>query len=247
MAEGSPKVGRQPIIAWCAAMSATALTACGGTASTLAPAGQAAADIAWITWVMLAGTVLLMALMSALWLHASHHGRSEPLRWSEQRILVGGGLVLPLVVIVLLLIFAVRSGQSMLPIGTPDLVVRAIGHQWWWQFEYTGPDGRVVRVADELHLPVDARVDVMVESADVIHSFWVPALGGKLDAIPGRTNTLRLMPTRTGLYVGQCAEFCGARHAHMRFDVTVHEAGEFASWLAASAATGDDRSDTSAP
>ncbi len=215
--------------------------------STLAPAGQAATDIAWITWVMLAGAVLLMALMSALWLHASHPARAEPLRWSDQRILIGGGLILPLSVIVLLLIYGVRSGQSMLPVDAPDLQVRAIGHQWWWQFEYTGPDGRVVRLANELHLPVDVRVDVLIESVDVIHSFWVPALGGKLDAIPGRTNTLRLMPTRPGRYQGQCAEFCGAGHAHMRFEVTVHEAGAYANWLAAAPAAGEVRSDGSKP
>lgn len=181
---------------------------------------------------MLAGSGVLMALMSGLWLHATCRARGEPLHWPEQRILVGGGLALPLVVIVVLLIYGVRSGQSMLPIGTPDLVVRAIGHQWWWQFEYIGPNGQLVRVVDQLHLPVDARVDVVVESADVIHSFWVPSLGGKLDAIPGRINTLRLRPTRTGNYGGQCAEFCGSRHAHMRFEVTVHEPAGFASWLA---------------
>lgn len=221
-------------------MFASALSGCGGATSTLAPGGQAAADIAWITWVMLAGTVLLMLLMSGLWLHASNHARAAPMHWSNTHILIGGGLVLPLVVIVLLLVFGVRSGQSMLAVGTPDLQVRAIGHQWWWQFEYIAPDGRVVQLANELHLPVNARVDVLVESVDVIHSFWVPALGGKLDAIPGRTNTLRLVPTRVGHYGGQCAEFCGAAHAHMRFQVTVHDADAFANWLAeAASASGD--------
>jgi cytochrome c oxidase subunit II len=248
MADGRLRARRYPIIACSALALGSALAGCGGTASTLAPAGQAAADIAWITWVMLAGTVLLMVLMSGLWLHAVYRGRAEPLRWSEKRILLGGGLALPLVVIVLLLGYGVRSGQSMLPVGTPDLVVRAIGYQWWWQFEYIGPDGQTVHVANELHLPVNARVDVQVESADVIHSFWVPALGGKLDAIPGRINTLRLVPTRTGRFDGLCAEFCGARHAHMQFEVTVHEADAFASWLAeAAAAAGDGRSGGSAP
>jgi cytochrome c oxidase subunit II len=248
MADGRLRARRYPIIACFAVAVGSALAGCGGAASTLAPAGQAATDIAWITWVMLAGTVLLMVLMSGLWLHAVYRRRAEPLRWSEKSILLGGGLALPLVVILLLLVYGVRSGQSMLPVGTPDLVVRAIGYQWWWQFEYTGPDGQIVQVANELHLPVDARVDVLVESADVIHSFWVPALAGKLDAIPGRINTLRLVPTRTGRFEGQCAEFCGARHAHMQFEVTVHEPDAFANWLAdAAAAAGDGRSGGSAP
>ena len=246
MAKGRLRAGHHPIITLSGVMSVCTLTGCGGAASTLDPAGQGAADVAWIAWVMLAGTVLLMVVMSALWLHASHSGRAEPLGWSEKRILIGGGLVLPLAVIVLLLIFGVRTGQSMWPAGTPDLQVRAIGYQWWWQFEYSGPNGQMVQVRDELHLPVGARVDVLVESADVIHSFWVPSLGGKLDAIPGRTNTLRLLPTRTGRFAGQCAEFCGARHAQMRFEVTVHEADGFASWLAGAAAS-DLRSDESTP
>jgi cytochrome c oxidase subunit II len=247
MTDGRPGAERHPIIAFSAAVPGAVLVGCGGAVSALAPAGQAAADIAWITWIMLAGTLLLMVLMSGLWLHASCRRKAEPLRWPERSILIGGGLLLPLAVILLLLVYGVRSGQAMLPVGTPDLVVRAIGHQWWWQFEYTGPDGQVVQT-DALHLPVDARVDVLVESADVIHSFWVPSLGGKLDAIPGRTNRLRLVPTRTGQFDGQCAEFCGARHAHMRFEVTVHEAGAFEDWLAdAAAAAGDGRSGGSAP
>lgn len=248
MIDGSPKARRFFFLACIATLLASFLVGCESAVSTLAPAGQAAADIAWITWVMLGGCVLLMLLMSGLWLHASYHGRREPLRWSEQRILTGGGLILPLAVIVLLLIYGVRSGQSMLPIGTPDLAVRAIGHQWWWQFEYVGADGQIVQVANELHLPVSARVDVLVSSEDVIHSFWVPALGGKLDAIPGRINTLRLLPMRSGRLVGQCAEFCGAGHAHMRFDVIVHEAEAFTEWLeAASVAASDGRSGVPAP
>lgn len=247
MADGSLRARRHPITVCATLVPGCILVGCDGAMSTLAPAGQAAADISWIAWVMLAGTVLLMVLMSALWLHATHR-RAAPLRWPEKRILIGGGLLLPLTVIVMLLIYGVRSGQSMLPVGTPDLVVRATGHQWWWQFQYSGPDGQVVQIANELHLPVDARVDVLVESADVIHSFWVPSLGGKLDAIPGRVNTLRLLPTRTGRYGGQCAEFCGTQHAHMRFEVTVHEAGGFANWLAdAAAAAGDERSGVLAP
>jgi cytochrome c oxidase subunit II len=244
MADGMLRIRRYPIIALSALVLSLTLAGCGGAMSTLAPAGQAAVDIAWITWIMLAGTLLLMVLMSGLWLHAIYRGKAEPLRWSEKGILIGGGLALPLVVIVLLLIYGVRSGQSMLPVGAPDLVVRAIGYQWWWQFEYTGPDGQIVQVTNELHLPVDARVDVQVVSADVIHSLWVPSLGGKLDAIPGRVNTLRLLPTRTGRYEGQCAEFCGALHAHMRFEVTVHEADAFASWLAAAAAAAEGHGST---
>ncbi len=217
------------------------LSGCSGAMSTLDTAGRGAADIAWITWIMICGTLLFMALMSGLWLHAVHRRSTTPLHWPEKNILIGGGVILPLMVLVLLLIYGVRSGESMLPAGAADLEVRAIGHQWWWEFEYADADGGTVTTANELHLPVNALVDVHVETTDVIHSFWVPALGGKLDAIPGRTNTLRLQPTRTGRFQGQCAEFCGALHAHMSFEVTIHEADAFSAWLtgATDAADGD--------
>ncbi len=204
---------------------------CGGAMSTLSPAGQGAADIARISWIMMIGALALMALMSGLWLHAVYRRDGEPRQWPVMRILTGGGVVLPLVVIVLLLVYGVRSGQSMLPLGEPDFEIRATGHQWWWQFEYLGDDGPLAETVDELHLPAGGRVDIHVQTTDVIHSFWIPSLGGKIDAIPGRTNTLRLNPAHPAQMRGQCAEFCGALHALMSFDVTVHEAEDFAEWL----------------
>jgi cytochrome c oxidase subunit II len=212
-----------------------ALAGCQGTHSTLHPAGQGAADVAWITWVMIFGCLFFMALMSAFWLHAVYRQRREALGYSNRLLLIGGGLVLPLVVILVLLIYGVRSGHSMLPVGSPDLEIRVTAQQWFWRFEYEVANGQRFELIDELHLPLGARVDLHIETGDVIHSFWVPSLGGKLDAIPGRTNTLRLKPTRTGQFGGQCAEFCGARHAHMTFDVTVHEAADFETWLASQA------------
>lgn len=181
---------------------------------------------------MIIGTLLLMGLMSALWLHAVY-GRSERARqWRGRHVVIAGGLVLPLAVITMLLVYGVRTGHSMLPIGSPDLEVRVKAYQWFWEFEYDTDSGQTITLVDELHLPVDRRIDFHVATADVIHAFWVPALGGKIDAIPGRVNTVRLHPTRTGEFRGQCAEFCGALHAHMAFDVTVHEAGDFEEWLA---------------
>lgn len=215
-----------------AALGALTLAACGGEMSTLEPAGQAAADIAWITWVMIAGTFFFMALMTVLWLHAVYRRTGTALKINSTVVLVAGGLALPLVVISLLLVYGVRSGHSMLPIGSPDLEIRVTGHQWFWEFEYQTAEGESLTLIDELHLPKDRRIDFHIETADVIHSFWIPALGGKIDAIPGRINSLRLVPTQTGRFGGQCAEFCGALHAHMRFEVTVHEPEDFERWLA---------------
>lgn len=209
------------------------LSACGhGSVSALNPHGEAAAEIAWIAWVMMIGTLLLVAIMSLLGLHAVFRRPARPLALGATRIIVWGGVVIPLAVLMLLLTYGVRTGYSMLPLGGDPLTVRVTAHQWWWRFEYPSPDGGVVFTANELHLPAGRPVDVYLQSADVIHSFWVPALGGKLDAVPGHTNVLRLRATAAGVFRGQCAEFCGAQHARMAFDVQVHEAADFDAWLA---------------
>ena len=111
--------------------------------------------------------------------------------------------------------------------GADAVAVRAIGHQWW--FEFTYPDLGVV-TANELHLPVGKPAAISVESVDVLHSFWVPALRGKVDMVPGRTNVLTIVPEAIGTFRGQCAEFCGTAHALMRFTVVVEEPAVFDAW-----------------
>ena len=204
------------------------MTGCGeATVSALAPAGEAAAEIARITWIMIAVTLVLMVVMSLLGLHAVYRRSEGPVGPSSRTIILAGGVILPAVVLLALLVFGVRSGDAMLPIGKSAVEVRVTAHQWWWQFEYRDADGESVFTANELHLPVGEAIDILVESNDVIHSFWVPALGGKIDAMPGRANRMRLRPTRTGQFRGQCAEYCGAQHAHMAFDVQVHQVEDF--------------------
>jgi len=116
----------------------------------------------------------------------------------------------------------------------PPLEVQITGNQWWWDVTYkNGVPGQEVRTANELHLPVGVPVRLTLKTNDVIHSFWVPALGGKQDMIPGRTNALTVLPTRIGSYRGQCAEYCGAQHAHMALDVTIEPLAAFRKWWAA--------------
>jgi len=117
-----------------------------------------------------------------------------------------------------------------------------VGNQWWWEIRY--PQLGIV-TANELHVPVsdDARpmpTFITLESVDVIHSFWVPQLGGKLDVIPGKTNRTWVEPRTPGTYVGQCAEFCGVQHAGMLLRVTVHPKDEFDRWVAAQQAAAAD-------
>ena len=150
--------------------------------------------------------------------------------------IIGGGVLLPTVTLTALLAY----GLSMLPeLVEPapegSLTVKVSGEQWWWRVEYIGPEGQAVELANEIRLPVDQPVQFHLDSPDVVHSFWIPALGPKMDMIPGRVNRLVLHPTRTGVFRGVCAEFCGASHALMAFDVVVMEPKAFDQWLAAQA------------
>ena len=123
--------------------------------------------------------------------------------------------------------------------GDQSLFVTVIGHQWWWEYRYDSYDGRKLGfiTANELHIPTGddgtARpVHLTLQSGDVCHSFWVPRLGGKVDLIPGRTNLLSFETTEPGLYLGQCAEYCGDQHANMLLRVVAEPAAEFQAWLA---------------
>ena len=120
----------------------------------------------------------------------------------------------------------------------PAMHLTVTANQWWWDVRYEQPDmSKTVRTANELHLPVDTPVHVTLKSNDVIHSFWIPNLAGKQDLIPGRMTDAQLLPRRTGLYRGQCAEFCGVQHAQMALDVTVESKADFDRWYSRQLAT----------
>lgn len=123
--------------------------------------------------------------------------------------------------------------------ANPPFQIELTANQWWWDVIYkNGAPSQNVHTANELHLPVGVPVLITLKSNDVIHSFWVPPLAGKQDLIPGRVNDLVLLPEKVGLYRGQCAEFCGAQHAHMAIDVTVEPLAQFKSWWRAQLAPG---------
>ena len=125
-----------------------------------------------------------------------------------------------------------RLGDHQRDPGTRG-VQYAIGHQWYWEFRYPGTKAVT---ADELHIPVDTRINLVATTADVIHSFWVPALNRKVDTIPGQQNRILLYANRAGVYRGQCAEFCGLQHAHMGMLVFVQPKAQFRAWLRQQAA-----------
>ena len=187
--------------------------------STLAPAGPAAAAIADVWWWMFWGSLIVLALVCALALHAVARNSERAAPLGSRLLILGGGIVLPLAVISTLLFHGVRSGDAMLPreAGTEVFRVEVTARQWWWAVRYPDVDGAPLFDANEILVPAGRPIDIVLESVDVIHGFWVPRLGGKLDAIPGKTNVLRLEADEPGVYRGLCAEFCGAQHARMGF------------------------------
>jgi cytochrome c oxidase subunit 2 len=148
--------------------------------------------------------------------------------------MVIGGVLFPGVVLTVLFLLNLEVLGTLYPRGGEKgpLTIEVTGKQWWWEVRYLdSAPNRIVRTANELHLPVGQRVRLRLRSQDVIHSFWVPGLQGKIDMIPGRTNTFWLQADSAGAWRGQCAEFCGMQHAKMAFVVVAHSPDEFARWL----------------
>lgn len=203
---------------WRLAILPMALAGCDGPLSTLAPAGAVASDIVWLWWAMLLGSGVITAFVLVLLVLSFGQPRATQTRcWTH-----GLGLWFSLVVLSTVLGAGLWVGERIIPRDDDAVTVQAHAVQWGWIFTHDGPDGQPVESSDLLHIPAGEPVDVLITSADVIHSFWVPRLAGKMDAIPGRTNRLRLVAESPGTYAGLCAEFCGAGHARMRFDVQAH-------------------------
>lgn len=198
-----------------------------GIQSALHPAGPDAAVIAEITWVLFAGGSAIFVLVMALAAWAV----LKPPPWLARRgAIVAGGIAFPAVVLFALLVYTLARANA-LSAGEPALRVEVTGHQWWWHITYLGPDGAVDFVtANELRIPVGQPVEIRLRSADVLHSFWVPSLAGKLDLVPGKDNRLMLSASRAGTFRGQCAEYCGGPHAQMAFYVVATET--FEAWRA---------------
>lgn len=200
--------------------------------SALDAAGSAAAISLEAIWLLTGVGVAVLLLVAALLVF----GLRRPRAVRERVWILGGGLAFPLAVLALLFAYGSQRSLALLaPAADDALLVTIVAHSWWWELRYRGPDGVVVVSANELRLPVGRPVRLALTASDVIHSFWVPQLGGKVDMVPGRINHLALTPQRAGIFHGQCAEFCGAMHARMALQAVVVEPREFDAWLAAEA------------
>jgi cytochrome c oxidase subunit II len=189
--------------------------------------------VAELLWWMASGAAVIWLAVIGLAVYAMRVERDPPSEQAARLLILGGGAILPTVVLTILLAFGLaRMPELLNPPEQPTLHVAVSGEEWWWRFRYEPPGEAPLETANELRLPVGAPVRFTVTTPDVIHSFWIPSLGPKIDLIPGRVNHLVLEPTRTGEFRGVCAEYCGMAHALMAFDVVVMEAGAFDAWLA---------------
>jgi cytochrome c oxidase subunit 2 len=179
---------------------------------------------------MLIGSAGLWAAVIALALYAA---RADPAYFTDRfgaSLILWGGAVFPTGVLAVLLTYGLWLMPDMRTAGD-GLRISVTGEQYWWRVRYEPERGTSFVSANEVRLPVGERVEFMLDAADVIHSFWIPSLGGKLDMIPGRTNRLVLQATKPGVYRGVCAEFCGPSHALMAFSVVAMERPDFDRWM----------------
>jgi cytochrome c oxidase subunit 2 len=185
--------------------------------------------------ICLAILIIVVALICTSLFRSRFKGPYTPKQNFGSRRAEIGWTIPPVMIVLLLAIAAARViiGQNAAPaqeVGSVEVDdLRVVGHQWWWEVRYPGS---AAITANEIHIPVGRRLRVEVDSADVIHSFWVPQLGPKKDMIRGHPNFVWLQADRAGVYEGACSEFCGAQHAWMRFTVVAEDEQSFQAWLA---------------
>jgi cytochrome c oxidase subunit 2 len=205
----------------------------------LDPQGPEAGTVAWLVWsfTALCAVIFLLVIVALLVALARRHmDRPEPAEADprlERRVgaIVASLAILTGVIVAGLTVISFAAQQRVFGLADPAVEIQVIGHQWWWEIKYDDPDpSRTIVTANELHVPVGKLVRLRLGSTDVIHSFWVPSLMGKADLVPGRDNELKFTASKPGVYIGQCAEFCGLQHAHMGIRVFVDTAADYAAW-----------------
>jgi cytochrome c oxidase subunit 2 len=221
-------------------LAALALAACaGGVTSPLMPAATNAKAIYDLFLVVYAISALVFVVVAAALLYAAvrfsrNKDKALPPQIEGNVRLEIAWTVLPAVVLVAVFVFSLQTlfaiTRERPAAGQTDSAVhvRVIGHRWWWEFVYPGLN---ITTANDLHVPAGVDLEFDVESVDVVHSFWVPQLAGQKDATPGHVNPLSLRILQTGVYQGECVEYCGTEHALMRLQVIAETPDQFQSWV----------------
>ncbi len=232
-------IGRVAVV-----LSIIFLAGCAGAPTIISHASTNAQAITNLMWgysaVAALGFLLVEGLLIFTIIRFRHKGADRlekaaiPRQIEGNRFFELAWTIVPALLLLIIFFFTVVTLWAILnrpstASADPQVVnVRAVGHQWWWEFQY--PDLKIT-TANELHTPVDALVYVTVDSVDVIHSFWVPQMGGKIDVIPGHLNSTWFQPTETGTFVGECSEYCGTEHANMRLDLVVETLDQYNAWV----------------
>jgi cytochrome c oxidase subunit II len=226
-------------------LACAGLATCGAAQNALDPTGDGAVAIASIWWIFFwtCTVVFLLVLAALAW--AMLHGRARPepiapevhpppAREKRLGAIVASAVAMTIVVLFVFTIFSYLVDRKLFAhSGDGEVNIELVGHQWWWEVRYQDSvPSQSFTTANEIHVPVGALVKLTLDSPDVIHSFWVPNLTGKMDLIPGQQNTTWLTVQQPGVYRGQCAEFCGLQHAHMALFVVAEERQAFESWVA---------------
>jgi cytochrome c oxidase subunit 2 len=202
--------------------------------SVLQAAGPVAETLLGVSTVLVLGaTLIFVAVMALLVLAVRRRGGQVNARWW----VLGGGVAFPTAVLAALFAYSEWHKPPWRVAPPKDaLIVGVTARMWWWELRYRDPaTGAEIVGANEIRIPVGRPVYFGLSSADVIHSFWVPALGGKMDMLPGRVQHLQLQADRPGTWRGQCAEYCGDQHARMALHVVAEQPAAFEAWLAAQA------------
>jgi cytochrome c oxidase subunit 2 len=193
--------------------------------------GSEASRIAGIWWLMFglgAGVYAVVAFFIVWAIVRGRRAEGGEGRVSDNLWIVWGGVVVPVLILGVLAVVTVQATSELRKPEAGALQVEVVGKRWWWAVTYPGTS---VTTANEIRLPAGRPVEIGLDSDNVVHSFWVPQLAGKLDMIPGQHNILRFTPRTPGTYIGECAEFCGIEHARMDFVVIVQTTTDFDRWM----------------
>jgi cytochrome c oxidase subunit 2 len=213
------------------------LSGCGSSPTFLSPASSIAEHEAKLynNILMMALVVFVFVEIGLIWIvirDRTREGDNTPPKqiYGNSKLEITWTAI-PVLLTVVLFAMTVQTMQSVAApaASANDINLHVIGHRWWWEFDYVDLG---IKTANEVHIPVGATVHITLDSVDVIHSFWVPQLSGKTDAIPGQTNRMWLTADQTGEFFGQCAEFCGTEHAMMRIVTVVDSQADFDAWVA---------------